>query len=796
VTVPTPQVANPTIVGGTRTIRRADIEPGAGFDDSTSSPPGPAAEVDMTGGASVLRKEETVIGAPPVIAQSAGTRAPTRQAAVAAPRAGAGTRQAPGRPYPPQGGPKKKNNTPMIMGIVGGAVALIMVVVLVVVMSGGGGGSGGTGGTGTGDGSAADTGGSAGKGPASADEQLLAQMRTRYNSVQALNVAQIVAYYNEAKQRNTDMNFKSMQDSWATELARRAGGAKEDELADIALMLDDDKYPQGKALLDEAWRALKNTNKATRQVTEALPSGGERRVLRPNPKFVDIVTRLGWQDYQYPQEMDEYVRYDVEGASEYSVFFNRDVEQVYRDVKLFPPDLVTQLNELHKVAKDAYDDLAERNKNDGFAFQARAAWLRFKQAQNSAAKSDRKKGRRSFSPTAMGRETEDFDDIWTYTYWRPFIVYVEKPIGSEALDTSFIDSLASKAALLKHLYDWFDEKLIRAFNLQRVKPQHNAKLAEEEGWPIEVVVLKDSATFEKYVLDYLEQPMPGARAFYAPLEERVMTWDDRNHADPNAQWFNESVLIHETFHQLSDHYAANPMFASEDMQLRPRYANILVQEGLTDSVSGFTRQGEGKDSKYEFLQLNHLRLSDYKAIYERLGKKELFRIRDTLDCRHYGQCRAKAFERAQAEKMRVNPMWLDAVATGVFYAVACQISYFFHHYKGGTPYQKKWWEYVAADYKGEINVDSWSSNAGIDKFKEIFNIKNDADWDKLEKEFLDFTLALTPENVGKGGADFGEKDENVTPGIGRHDNRAPGLYGGNGPRAALPGRKLEKSRAR
>src|SRR5688500_7112075 len=95
VTVPTPQVANPTLVGGTRTIRRADIDPGHSSREEAIDG---KADVDMTGGASVMRKEETVIGAPPMTnATHHGARTTARR-----PTAGA-ARPAPapaGRPMP------------------------------------------------------------------------------------------------------------------------------------------------------------------------------------------------------------------------------------------------------------------------------------------------------------------------------------------------------------------------------------------------------------------------------------------------------------------------------------------------------------------------------------------------------------------------------------------------------------------------------------------------------------------------------------------------------------------------
>lgn len=785
VTVPSPQVANPTIVGGTRTIRRADIDPGASAREEVVDTGGPSPEVDMTGGASVLRKEETVIGAPPTVS-APGTRGPARRPGTAGPRPAPS-----GRAMPPSaGGPRKKNNMPMMLGIGGGVLALILVVVLVVAFSDGGGGSGG--GDGGADGTVAG-GTDGGKPQKSADELLLEDMRSKYNNVDALDVNQVLFYYKEARARADKPDFKGMQDQFATYLVKKAPtDAGPEQIADIALMLDDDKNPSAPLLLEKAKSALEGAKKATRKIQKKQPDGSLRNSLEPEPKYKDILIRLGWEHYKYPQEMNLAGEYEIEGAQEYSSYFNFDVPDVYREVEMFPPEVVSKLKEMESAVLERWNALLARDKADGFALMARKAWLRFKLSQDSRAKVNREKGQRSFSPTAMGRDTEDFENIWTYTYHRPFMVYVEKEVGQDKLDERFLESLESKSSLLRHLYDWFEENLINKFNLQRVKPQHNAEQAQREGWPMEIVVLKDKATFEKFVLDVMGTPMPGARAYYSPLDERVMTYDDTTDMSADTQWFNESVLIHETFHLLSDHYAANPMFSRDQMQARPRYANILVQEGLTDSVSGFVREGEGKEAKYQLMTLNHLRLNDFKTIYQILGNKELFRIRDTIECRNYTQVVYKAIDRAREEKFKVNMAWLQNVAMGAYYAAACQMSYFFQNYKEGGkyPYREMWWEYIGLDYQGKINLTSHADNRGIAKFKEVFDIDNDSDWDEIEKKFIEYTLSLDAKDVGKGGEDLSKQDS-VVPGIQPPPHEHSYLPAGSED-AALPSRDEEE----
>lgn len=769
VTVPSPEVANPTIVGGTRTIRRADIDPGASAREQTSAAPENGPEVDMKGGASVLRKDETVHGAPPVMSGPAQPRPGTAGPARPAPRPGApGPRPAPGRPMPPgMQPPQKKNNTPLIIGAVGGGVGLILLVVLIVAFTGS---PDSTGQTGDGDDDVA-----AVDREAQLKEQALKELQTKYNNNAALTLDQIRHYYEMAKEKaREDSDFRSNRDQWADLLVRRAESeASPEEMAEVALEMDSLGHVGARSLLKKACDAMANSGKATSSVTTRTADGDLRREQKANPLFKQVAEKLGWKEYQRPPMMDEYSLYDVDGASEYDQYFNFDIEQVYRDIGMFPPELIGTLEEMEQRAKAAYDELKARNDRDEFAFQARRAWIRFKDANARGGKVDRVKNQRPFSPTAMEREDEDFDNIWTYTYWKPFIVFIEKPIGQDDLDDDFVRSLESKAALLRSLSSWFRENLIDEFNLQRQKPQYNAKQAEEEGWPLEVVVLKDSYTFETFVADVNDgRRIPGARAFYSPPNERVMTWDDTENLDEETQWFNESVLIHEAFHMLSDFYAADPMFDTAEMRQRPRYVNILVQEGLTDSVAGFTRQGEGGSATYKFLELNHLRLRSFQGLYKQLGERTIFRIKDMLECRSYGQCAQVAFRRA-LEMGGLNPNAVVQSATGIFYPTACTCSYFFHHYKEGGKYvyRDKWWDYIRSDYTGETTLASFADSRGINKFKEIFEIRSDADFEELNQKWLDYTLSLDPEDVGKSGG--GDVDLDKEGSIGHDESPLP-----------------------
>ncbi len=783
VTVPSPQVANPTIVGGTRTIRRADIDPGSSTREEATGVSQHESSVDMTGGASVMRKDETVIGAPPMTASdtSARGRGPTR----APTRTGHVSQPAPmGRAMPPHmhGAPKKKNNLPLFAGIGGGAVAVILVVVIIIASSGGSGtGGGGTGGdVGA---ASSDTGGPA----ADPDKSLLVHHQKNINNVMTLTLDQVRTFYEEAKARKEKPEWRTQQDAWANQLLSKAESDKALPMAQVALMLDNDGYSFANNLLRKAATAMQREGIAVKRQKD-----GQRQIVVPNKTFEDVVKRLGWVAYSRPAKMDDYLLHETEGSEEYNKYYVA-LDPVYADVKLFPPDVVAELKKLEKLAIEKGDEFFAGHEKDGFARNARRAWIRFKQANDTKGsttlKWNRAKQQRSFCQLAMRRDNEAFDKVWTYTYWKPFMVYVEKPPGTEGISADFEESLASKSALLQHLYDWFSVNFVTRYSLQRVKPMGQGETAEKEGWPLSVIVLKDSQTFEQYCEDEIGQPMPGARAFYSPRNEIVITYDDRNDANPDTAWFNESVLIHETFHLLSDHYGANPIdwkrLGKGEGPDRPSYSSILVQEGITDSVSGFVRSGgKGRDAKYEFLQLNHLRLQSWQRNYESMSNRNIFRLQDLLKCGSYSALVYLGCDRLRELGIPVPPGAegrFQGPLMGLYYATACQMSYFFQYYKEGSkyPYRDAWWEFLGKDYKGEIKLTSYDTTPGVNAFKQVFGIKTDADWDAINKKFEDYTKNLKSENVGKG-ADEGELPKTVLPSEVLPGNRHPGAGNARG----------------
>jgi hypothetical protein len=796
ITVPVPQVANPTIIGGTRTIRRSDIE-----DASTSERAAPVAkratapipkagmkkatanfgDVDMKGGDSVLRKEETVVQTGPGT-RPHPSRVPPPPARGGRPAPVQGGRPAPMPGQPGYGTPKAKNPMPLYLGIGGGALVLVIIVIVIVAMSGPKPGANpGNGGGGTGGGK---DGGAAVQ--VSDDERILKQFENATRNEIGVVTADVKANYNLAKEKAAANGkfvdkFKDYKNQFANLLAKRMGesGAGKADVREVALLLYNDGYQDiARPLLDKARTMMTSKDRYRSEEYTSVGENGEptkRTREVPRDEYKSLCELLGFVEYKWPEdEFSDYYRWEIPQWTTWEKK-RQEISMAVGGDMFFTKTQYDEIKVLEDALIKAGKELRDQDKADGFAIAAREAFIRFKQKNADTNK------RAMFSPKMLQRDGEKFEEVWGYTYWKPFIVYVEIAPGRDVDDLK--KSFATKANLLMQEEKWFRKHIVEAFGLKRVLPfegplkshlpglvgkkfETPGELAEAEGWPLEINVLKDGQTFQQFLQDQMGGGIPGARAFYSNPLKHVVTWDDPAASEGDDQaWFNECVLIHECFHMLTDHYAANPVewkweYSGEKdpnglrkrdwkpIQNKARLFNVFVQEGLTDSVAGFEKEGDGANAKYSFLMHNRARIPYWQQTYEQFGKQNLFRVRDLLDCVHYGHFGPvgnRCWDRiGMKKKMGGYPRDAQQAYFGIYYAAACQASAFLYHYKenGSYKYREKWMRYIKMDYAGEVDRGEYTAEPGIKAFKEAFGIKSDADFDTIEAELVKWNVTL------------------------------------------------------
>jgi hypothetical protein len=594
--------------------------------------------------------------------------------------------------------------------------------------------------------------------PPEPERPALEELRAALDGAAELDADEMLRHYETVSRHADDPDYRALQTAWAERLARRAETAGDVEgFAELAIRFDDDDVEGAQRYADEAAHLLVSEDLAVR--TRRVDG---RMLAEVSELFRDVSRRAGWLPYEYPSALEEWIRLEVEGAEEFRAYYmGREVSR-YHAAGVYPPRIVQELQRLEALIQERGEEVARQQAEDGFAIQAREAFLRFRNA-NRGGRVDLERGQRVFSPVALNRESESFDDIWTYAWARPFVVYIESSQDDEQ-DT------AALTAMLGQLWQWFHEHFVLAMGLERVLPigpggmgrdgtmyDTAGQRAEAEGWPLEIILLRDEKTLHKLIEAESggAPPPPGVRAFYSVLQGRVIAL--ATPADSELEWFSESVLIHEAFHLMSDHYAAGPidwqqiMLQSTPRIPRPRFPNLLVQEGITDAVAGHTREGTGKEARYEFLQRHPLRLRSWHAMYASFEDRNLFRIQDLLEVMRHPDLidvGARRFmdvgivetgAHAQVVAQQNHGMLL-----ALYYATACKAAWFFHHYDDGK-YREQWWEYLRMAYTGEIDVSGWNPEPGVRAFAKVFELNSDEDWQRLNDEFTACLLKLATE---------------------------------------------------
>ncbi|MCA8910622.1 MAG: hypothetical protein KDB82_02870, partial [Planctomycetes bacterium] len=500
-------------------------------------------------------------------------------------------------------------------------------------------------------------------------------------------------------------------DSLMPALARRLADAATnkgapDEIADSALLLHTDGYEDLSAPL-------------LKLAQETLEPELEPGV--PDPKFLEIVELLGWKEWAEPEGLDNWAVYEVDGYAEFHEYF-AEVPFKCRAVGLYPPDVIEKLDRLKLKAEESYLELKREDERTAFAFNARAAWVRFKHSQGSGGKINRAGGSRSFSPAAMRREKEAFDDIWTYQYRKPFVVFIEKPFNAESNQQQVDDALG----LLSAMQGWFEERFIQPMGLKRRKPADYAEKAEAESWPIDIVLFAYRVEFDRFILESTGLENAVATAYYSPSESRIIASLPKT-KDELAQY--QSNFAESCFRLLSDFYAIDPRSADVDLEGFPRWSSLLLGEALPRSAASITGS---EDDGYKFMQPDEQHVRNWRELTGLLKGRELFRLRDLLQVRNTAQLRQRTL--ARASELEVSETWATQNEPAAFNAAAGLAIRFLLGLDS-----EAWWAYVGDEYNGKHKLSGLDDEAAVEAFKQAFGI---TDWDVIEQQFSDWAGAI------------------------------------------------------
>ncbi|MCF6228003.1 MAG: hypothetical protein L3J82_04940 [Planctomycetes bacterium] len=617
-----------------------------------------------------------------------------------------------------------------------------------------------------------------------------------YDTARNLTIDDIKSYYDfcevEYRENNKHEGFKKLRDNWAELWIKRSDEARDQEQAKLLMKLSDAGYASAEAKFEQCLGRMMKAGNATMIYKEAdtpglgrIPHGKFEIIVKPT--FEKLALRAGWEYYLCPEEFDEFNLWFLDAMEAYwSAEDEVDVHPTLRQMGLLPPASVAKLRAAEKTVFEEAKALKAQDDKDGFAINARQTFHRFKLHNRNGKRFNVSKGRRAFSPNALGRgkvyeegtkkivdQGETVDEVWTYTYAKPFIIYVEKPVGGE-IDPEYMEGIRQKARLLGQANEWFQSNIVKPIGLTRQLPlgppysvrdkdgkmtgsETPAQKAAREEWPLELVFFKDNQSFMAWANQLTGGRMPpGAVGMYSPEISKTVTWmSDDDSGQPNQL----NVVMHEVFHQLADHYAANPLdYNAWEPEERLRYSSVLVQEGFTEYIASIKYE----EGKLTFGAPNLSRIVDYFATQDsHIGDLLFTRIKDLLSVQYTSQIdqvfrnRAIELKDKLKEKNFHRAFNGSGVGIGYYYAAVCITVQFFNEYEvdGKFPLRKKWLEFIRQDYSGELAeakklVDRRvQPDKVIAAFAKVFELESDEDWQKLDDDFWEFCKALKKKHI-------------------------------------------------
>jgi len=524
----------------------------------------------------------------------------------------------------------------------------------------------------------------------------------------------------------------------------------------------------------------KNGREVESEPLRKLAELGGFMTLVEIPQMLDV-TNYGWLQPQGFKEVGAY-------------------QTALADIELkFPNGLVSRsAPEAQGLVKAEADLIALINRvdgehaKDGFARWAAMAFTRFR--------------------INYGKKYFDSPN-WTYAHAKPFVYFQELKEGEVQDPETIKKNLQSKETVLRQEVEYFEQTIRKPFNLKRLYPV-GVSDEERDNAPLEIIVLADEESFQRTSQQRPEESQipDGVRAYYSLLTRQIITYDEDGHdADPEKDWWNKSVLIHEAWHFLSAIYlpdlqALKYTRSDGENGYYPGYSSILVQEGLTDWVAGF--EEDKATGKITFGQVNHLRLETFKSVTTSVtnlwkqiskGVKEgkrpkppnfipysegmyagIIDLRGLVQVTFYGLTRVGVLGNLEKYGLNTLPNLVGfADNSGINYFAGCQAVHYLMNYDNGK-YRDKWIQYVKDDYtlviKREMDMDAYRQSKyrdsnGMRHFMKVFGLNgwDDPKWEEMNQEFHKHAMALVVKHVGTGE----EKKVELEEGEGESDKEAP-----------------------
>jgi len=345
----------------------------------------------------------------------------------------------------------------------------------------------------------------------------------------------------------------------------------------------------------------------------------------------------------------------------------------------------------------------------------------------------------------------------------PFIVFLSsrelfpKPVPGET-EEQMRERVAKKTEELQPRIERL-KKLYTAY-LKEFEERYRKPLGLPEFRPTDILfqwIFEDREGFDRFTRDQSGHEIgAGVLGFFSPQDRGLYLYDREDEDDGGIS--NDNVITHESTHQLNWFFSRDP---DPRKRLEFRFDEFEASwfvEGWAEYLGGSCRvrpdTGElqfcwyalGRADLLRFMKKEGVPMIPIRFLVERGGYREFQEW-----YANYWHDEARSMLKNEAAEKYINPGFYF----GALYAQAWYFIYFLNEYEQGK-YRKPFQDLVLTALRGREKPPAYRKDPNakderwsypVDAFVEIFGVKSEADWARLQKEhdtLLEKVLADAP----------------------------------------------------
>lgn len=350
---------------------------------------------------------------------------------------------------------------------------------------------------------------------------------------------------------------------------------------------------------------------------------------------------------------------------------------------------------------------------------------------------------------------------WTYLGEKPHLLYVqlteaEAKAGAEG-EASARERAAPARAILKRLWEHFEQDWARALGLKRSLPQGVSE-AERETTPLEVLLVPSFRALRALASDFGENIDNQDVAFYTLKGQRICASIEHLGMSSRDAMHLEASLSLSILSRLFNFYSAEPLLRDEQQKTRGVLHSFMLNRHLFRCILTPVRCASGiYQVSSEAVQRNVLECAFFDSLpalsrllftwrqpYERDAERRAILsfggpalgVRDLLEITSVAEGAARLRENFRkfkgiSEELAESLSSVDNFQLlGYAYGDAL-LCFLYNHEQGGRKiYREGLLKFIGMDLRGEI-----AAKGQLKSFEEAFGLDG-ARWKKLEEDFL------------------------------------------------------------